>query len=141
MGKKRIWAVGGGKGGVGKSLVATNLAVVLANLGSKVVAVDLDLGNANMHTYFGIRYPRNTLIDFINGKVQDLNEILLDTSIFNLKFISGAGGILGLANPGHTQKLSSSGISNASRSIISSSISEPGPHTTPSTFFSEPPIM
>ncbi len=105
MGKKRIWAIGGGKGGVGKSLVATNLAVVLANLGSKVVAVDLDLGNANMHTYFGIRYPRNTLIDFINGHVQDLNEILLDTSIYNLKFISGAGGILGLANPGHTQKL------------------------------------
>jgi rod shape-determining protein MreB len=105
MAKKRIWAVGGGKGGVGKSLIATNLSVVLANLGAKVIAADLDLGNANMHTYFGIRYPRRTLVDFINGTVQDLNEILLDTSIFNLKFISGSGGILGSANPGYTQKL------------------------------------
>ena len=105
MAKKRIWAVGGGKGGVGKSLIATNLSVVLANLGANVVAADLDLGNANMHSYFGIRYPRRTLVDFINGSVQDLNEILLDTSIFNLKFISGSGGILGSANPGYTQKL------------------------------------
>jgi rod shape-determining protein MreB and related proteins len=105
MTKKRIWAVGGGKGGVGKSLVATNLSVVLANLGGKVVAADLDLGNANMHTYFGIRYPRRTLADFIAGKVQDLNEILLDTSIYNLKFISGSAGIVGSANPGYTQKL------------------------------------
>lgn len=105
MAKKRIWAVGGGKGGVGKSIIATNLSVVLANLGANVVAVDLDLGNANMHTYFGIRYPRRTLVDFVNGKVQDLNEILIDTSIYNLKFISGSGGILGSANMGYTQKL------------------------------------
>lgn len=105
MPKQRIWAVGGGKGGVGKSLVATNLAVVLANLGGSVVAVDLDFGNANLHTGFGIRYPRKTILDFINGSVSDLNELLLDTSVYNLKFISGAGGIVGAANPGHTQKL------------------------------------
>jgi rod shape-determining protein MreB and related proteins len=103
--KQRIWAIGGGKGGVGKSLVAANLAIVLANLGKKVVAVDLDLGNANMHTSFGIRYPRKTLLDFINGSVDDLQEILLDTSIYNLKFISGAGGVVGSANPFHTQKI------------------------------------
>jgi rod shape-determining protein MreB len=105
MSKQRIWAVGGGKGGVGKSLVAANLAVVLANMGNKVIAVDLDLGNANMHTYLGIRYPRRTIVDFINGNVQDLGELLLDTSIFDLKFISGSGGIVGAANPGHAQKL------------------------------------
>ena len=105
MPKQRIWAVGGGKGGVGKSLVATNLAVVLANLGGSVVAVDLDFGNANLHTCLGIRYPRKTILDFINGSVSDLNELLLDTSVYNLKFISGSGGIVGAANPGHTQKL------------------------------------
>ncbi len=105
MPRQRIWAVGGGKGGVGKSLVATNLAVVLANLGGSVVAVDLDFGNANLHSCFGIRYPRRTILDFINGSVSDLNELLLDTSVYNLKFISGSGGIVGAANPGHTQKL------------------------------------
>lgn len=105
MATQRIWAVGGGKGGVGKSLVAANLSVVLANLGGKVIAVDLDLGNANMHTYLGVRYPRRTVVDFINGSVQDLNELILDTSLYNLKFISGSGGIVGAANPGHAQKL------------------------------------
>lgn len=104
MSKQRIWAVGGGKGGVGKSLVATNLSVVLANLGGSVVAVDLDFGNANMHTCFGIRYPRHTLLEFFSGACQDLNDLLIDTSVYNLKFISGSGGIVGSA-PGHTQKL------------------------------------
>lgn len=102
---RHIWAVGGGKGGVGKSLIASNFSIILASLGNKVIAVDLDLGNANMHTCLGIRYPQKTLVDFLNGAVQDLNEIILDTSLYNLKFISGSGGIMGSANPWHTQKL------------------------------------
>lgn len=102
---RHIWAVGGGKGGVGKSLMASNFGIILASLGNKVIAVDLDLGNANMHTCLGIRYPQKTLVDFLNGTVQDLNEIILDTSLYNLKFISGSGGIMGSANPWHTQKL------------------------------------
>jgi rod shape-determining protein MreB and related proteins len=103
--KQRIWAVGGGKGGIGKSHIAANFAISLACLGKNVVAVDLDLGNANMHTCFGIRYPQRTLSDFISGECRDLNELLIDTSIYNLKFISGSGGIVGSANPWHAQKL------------------------------------
>jgi len=102
---QRIWAVGGGKGGVGKSIIAANFSILLASLGKNVVAIDLDLGNANMHSCLGIRYPQKTLIDFLNGRVRDLNELLLDTSIYNLRFISGAGGIMGSANPWHSQKL------------------------------------
>jgi len=103
--KRHIWAVGGGKGGVGKSLIAANFSIILASLGKEVVAIDLDLGNANMHTSLGIKYPQKTLVDFLNGTVEDLNELILDTSIYNLKFISGAGGIVGSANPWHAQKL------------------------------------
>ncbi len=102
---RHVWAIGGGKGGVGKSLVASNFSIILASLGKEVVAVDLDLGNANMHTCLGIRYPGKTIMDFLNGDVTDLNEIILDTSIYNLKFISGSGGIMGSANPWHAQKL------------------------------------
>jgi len=102
---QRIWAIGGGKGGVGKSLIAANFAIILASLGKNVVAVDLDLGNANMHTCLGIRYPQKTLIDFLRGDIKNLNDILLDTSIYNLKFISGSGGIVGSANPWYAQKL------------------------------------
>ena len=103
--RQRIWAIGGGKGGVGKSLFASNFSVILAGLGRQVVAVDLDLGNANMHQCLGIRYPRKTLVEFFDSNAQDLNEYLLDTSLYNLKFISGAGGIVGSANPWHAQKL------------------------------------
>ena len=42
--QRKIWAVGGGKGGVGKSLVTANTAITLAKNGFKVIAVDLDLG-------------------------------------------------------------------------------------------------
>src|ERR1700733_5581930 len=52
---KKLIAVGGGRGGVGKSLVATNLAVYFAQLGRPVVLVDADPTGANIHCHFGIR--------------------------------------------------------------------------------------
>jgi len=103
--QRKIWAVASGKGGVGKSLLASNFAIILANLGKVVIAVDLDLGNANMHTCLGIKYPRKTIIDFLGGEVKTLEELLLDTPIYNLRFISGSGGIVGSANPWHAQKM------------------------------------
>ena len=102
---QRIWAVGGGKGGIGKSIIATNIAIVLANQGKNVVAIDLDLGNGNMHSNLGIKYPKNSILDFIEGHTDNLNELITDTSIFNLKLICGSGGIVGAANPWHSQKL------------------------------------
>ncbi len=100
----KMWAVGGGKGGVGKSVLTLALAIWLAKLGKKVIIVDADLGGANLHTLLGIRYPGVTLADFINRKANTLDEVLLDTPHENLKLISGADDILGLANPKFTQK-------------------------------------
>src|SRR6516162_5960252 len=68
---KQIWAVGGGKGGVGKSLVAANLAISLARTGAKVCAIDLDLGCANLHTCLGIEIPQVTLSDFFSKREPD----------------------------------------------------------------------
>ena len=53
-GARRMLAIGGGRGGVGKSLVAQNLAIYLAQLGKNVTLVDLDPTGSNMHTQFGI---------------------------------------------------------------------------------------
>src|SRR5438270_243623 len=44
---KQVWAIGGGKGGVGKSLVASNLSIALSQTGNHVIGVDLDLGGSN----------------------------------------------------------------------------------------------
>ena len=51
---RRIIAVGGGKGGVGKSVLAANLGIYLAQLGKHVVLLDADLGGANLHTFLGV---------------------------------------------------------------------------------------
>lgn len=50
-------AVASGKGGVGKSLLSANMAVLLATLGKRVVAVDAAFGSANLHTFLGVERP------------------------------------------------------------------------------------
>jgi flagellar biosynthesis protein FlhG len=54
----RFIAVGGGRGGVGKSLVAVNLAVYLAQLGKGVVLVDGDAAGSNLHAHFALKAAR-----------------------------------------------------------------------------------
>lgn len=96
--KCKIWAIGGGKGGVGKSLVTANTSICLALMGYKVVTVDLDLGGANMHTCLGVPIPEKTLSDYISKKVTNINDLLVNTPIKNLQIISGAQDELGIAN-------------------------------------------
>ncbi len=94
----RIWAIGGGKGGVGKSLVTANISICLALMGYKVVAIDLDLGGANLHTCLGIPVPEKTLSDFLTKKVNSLTDLLTATPIKKLQIISGAQDDMGVAN-------------------------------------------
>lgn len=101
---KKIWAIGGGKGGVGKSLVSANVAICLALMGNKVVAVDLDLGGANLHTCLGLPIPQVTLSDYVSKKITNFEDLLVTTPINNLKIISGAQDELGMANLKHMHK-------------------------------------
>lgn len=101
----KIWAVGGGKGGVGKSIISTLLAFWLTRMGKRTILVDMDLGGANLHTLLGIKSPPRTLNDFITRKYDSLEDICLSPEIENLRFISGAGQILSLANPKFAQKV------------------------------------
>ena len=100
----RIWAIGGGKGGVGKSVVTTNLAVAIARSGARVAIVDADLGGANLHTMVGVPSPKRNLSDFIAKRVSNLAEIMTPTPIDNLWLISGAKAVLETANPNYGQK-------------------------------------
>ncbi|MCP4914328.1 MAG: MinD/ParA family protein [Oligoflexia bacterium] len=103
-GNQKIWAIGGGKGGVGKSLVTANLSICLSLMGYKVVAIDLDLGGANLHTCLGVPIPEKTLSDYLTKKVRTLEELLTPTPIQNLSIISGAQDDVGIANLKHMQK-------------------------------------
>ncbi len=102
---RSVIAVGGGKGGIGKSLLAANMGVYLAQRGARVVLVDADLGGANLHTCLGINPPALTLSDFVNRRVQNLESVVASTTVENLGLISGALDLLGAANPKYTQKL------------------------------------
>lgn len=99
--KKRahIWAIGGGKGGVGKSVVSILLALGLANHNQNTVLVDADLGAANLHTLMGMKTPNRNLNDLISQKYDSIEEICVQTPISNLRLVCGASEILSYANP------------------------------------------
>ena len=99
-----VWAIGGGKGGVGKSLVSVLIALELARNNEKTILVDGDLGGANLHTLMGIKTPDRTLNDFINRSYKDLHEICVSTPVANLDLICGASEVLTMANPQYAQK-------------------------------------
>lgn len=103
--EKRIVAIGGGKGGIGKSLLASNLGIELARQGNRVILVDLDLGGANLHTCLGIAHPEETLYDFVGRRVEKLDDLAVPTGVENLRLISGSLDAMGAANPLHQQKL------------------------------------
>jgi flagellar biosynthesis protein FlhG len=101
----KIISVGGGKGGVGKSLVAASMGIDLARRGCRVVLVDCDLGGANLHTCLGIDPPRRTLSDFLGHEVDRLEDVVAATGIPNLSLVSGALDHFDAANPNHAQKM------------------------------------
>jgi flagellar biosynthesis protein FlhG len=99
-----IWAVGGGKGGTGKTLVCANLAVHLAHCGERVVVIDADFGGANLHTALGMPPPEATLSDFFHRRVETLGEAAVPTEVPNLRLVSGARNSLAADNVPHLQK-------------------------------------
>jgi flagellar biosynthesis protein FlhG len=102
---RRIVAVGGGKGGIGKSLISANVGIELARRGRRVVLVDADLGGANLHTCLGIERPQRTLSDFIERRVATIDEVISPTGVPGLSLVSGALDHLEAANPRHAQKM------------------------------------
>jgi flagellar biosynthesis protein FlhG len=103
--RSQIWAIGGGKGGSGKSLITSNLGICLSRTGKEVLLVDADLGGANLHSCLGIPYPNVTLSDFIRKKVIDIKDVTIDTGMPNLHLISGAEDYLEVANTNYAQKI------------------------------------
>jgi flagellar biosynthesis protein FlhG len=102
---RRIVSIGGGKGGIGKSLISANLGIELARRGKRVVLVDADLGGANLHTTLGMEVPKRTLSDFIERKVSRIEDVITPTGIENLGLVSGALDHLDAANPRFAQKM------------------------------------
>jgi flagellar biosynthesis protein FlhG len=103
--KIKLWSIGGGKGGTGKSLISLGLGISLARLGKKVILIDGDLGGANLHTLMGVRYPHVTLEHFLLKKVKRLEDTIIQTQVEGIGLICGADDLLGAANPTYSQKV------------------------------------
>jgi flagellar biosynthesis protein FlhG len=103
--RRQIWSLGGGKGGIGKTLLTASLGWQLAQMGKRVILVDADLGGANLHTCLGLPGPDRTLGDFIQRRFESIEEVAVETGQPGLRLISGASDFLGAANLNHQQKL------------------------------------
>jgi flagellar biosynthesis protein FlhG len=100
-----IITVGGGKGGVGKSILSLNLAAVLAQDGHRVVIADMDLGAANQHLLLGLPSPAMGLQAMLDKSVGEAKNCLIETQVPNLRLLAGTSGVLGAANITHAQKV------------------------------------
>ncbi|MCR4868264.1 flagellar biosynthesis protein FlhG [Lachnospiraceae bacterium C10] len=91
----RVITITSGKGGVGKSNLAVNLAVAFSNMGKRVIIFDADFGLANVEVMFGT-VPKYNLSDMIYGgkSIEDI----ITAGPLGIGFISGGSGILGLNN-------------------------------------------
>jgi flagellar biosynthesis protein FlhG len=92
----RVVCVASGKGGTGKSVMASNLAVQRAQRGERVLLVDFDAGLANAHLLLGLQ-PRHDIGDLIAGRVS-AEEALVEGPC-GIKLLSGGVGRPALANP------------------------------------------
>lgn len=91
----RVITVTSGKGGVGKSNLAINLAIQLRKQNKRVIIFDADFGLANIEVMFGA-IPRYNLSDLIyRGK--SMKEIITSGPL-GIGFVSGGSGIAGLHN-------------------------------------------
>ena len=100
-----IVSIGSGKGGVGKSILAANLSMLLAKRGKRVVLADLDVGGADAHILFGMLNPPRTLTDFIDRRVERLDEVLQPISAHPfLQLLPGTGDTLATANLPYAKK-------------------------------------
>ncbi len=100
-----IISIASGKGGVGKSVVAANLALLLARRGLRTVLADLDIGGADSHLLFGLLHPQATLTDFLNRRADRLEEIAQPVSFEpRLRLLPGTGDTLATANMPYAKK-------------------------------------
>lgn len=91
----RVLTITSGKGGVGKSSTAVNLAVQFRRLGYRVMILDADFGLANIEVMFGA-IPKFNLYDVIQ-RGKSIEDVIVEGPM-GIKFISGGSGVFEMAN-------------------------------------------
>ena len=91
----RVISIASGKGGVGKSSLAVNLAITMSRLGVRVLILDADFGLANVDVMLGLT-TRLDLSYFLRGE-KELQDII-QSGLEGVRFISGGSGVNELIN-------------------------------------------
>jgi flagellar biosynthesis protein FlhG len=99
----RVVAIGGGKGGVGKSLVAANVGIFLATLGKRVILIDAAFGAPNLHIFAGVPRPSRSLSEALAAGGPPLADLAVATHVPGVKLIGGVYDPPWIANPGPAQ--------------------------------------
>jgi flagellar biosynthesis protein FlhG len=100
-----IIPIAAGKGGVGKSFLTANLAIGLAQQGHRTIAVDMDLGGSNLHSFLGLPNRHPGIGDYLQAKSGTLDSLLVPTGVDNLTFLPGDGKTPFMANIPFAQKM------------------------------------
>ena len=100
----KIWAIGGGKGGTGKTFITSSIGTYLAKNRRRVVLIDVDIGGANLHSFLGINRPKKSLTNFFDMGTP-LKNLAVKTGIENMSLISGDVHSLSSDSIKFTQKL------------------------------------
>ena len=100
-----VIAVGGGKGGIGKTSLTVGLGLCLAAMEQSVILVDCDFGGSNLLTALGLPDPQLAGADFFVNKEAMVKRLLMPTGVDRFRVIGGKGGVLGLANLKYARKL------------------------------------
>ena len=100
----KIWAIGGGKGGTGKTFITSAMGTYIAGKGKRIILIDIDIGGANLHSFLGISRPKKSLTDFFEAGAS-LNKLAVKTGIDNMSLITGDIHSLASDNIKFTQKL------------------------------------
>ena len=101
-GPLRVIAVTSGKGGVGKTNISANLAVLAARAGKRVLVIDADLGLANVEIVFGLK-PRYHMGDLINSSIS-IEDVMIDAP-HGVKILPAGSGVQSLTQLSSEDKL------------------------------------
>ena len=97
----RVIAITSGKGGVGKTNLAVNLAIALQMAGRKVLLIDADIGMANVNVLMG-RVTNRSLIDLLEDEIE--LEDVVEEGLQGVKYISGVAGIEAALNVNRSEQ-------------------------------------
>lgn len=98
QGPPRVITLASAKGGMGTTLLAANLAIVLAKKGKNVLLVDGALTEGSCHLALGMMRPNRHIGSIATKEVADISQAVVQTPVANLSLLAGSPDVVEAAN-------------------------------------------